>query len=205
MNKSDFILDYLDEIIPDPVCELNYTKDYELLIAVMLSAQTTDKRVNEVTKVLFNKYRTLDELSNANIDDVEVIIKSLGSYTKKARGVILIANELISKYNGIVPNDRLSLEALPMVGRKTCNVVLAELFNIPNIAVDTHVERVSKRLGFAKEYDNVLKIEEKLKRKIPKERWCRFHLQMVLFGRYYCKAVSPLCDNCKLKEVCKKK
>ena len=204
MNKNKDILNYLNEVVPNPVCELNYNKDYELLIAVMLSAQTKDARVNKVTKVLFSKYDSLEKLKNASIKDIENIIKELGNYHKKAEGVINIAKILEEKYDGKVVNNREILESLPMVGRKTTNVVLSELFNEPTIAVDTHVERVSKRLGIAKKDDDVLKVEEKLKRNFDKDIWGRLHKQLVLFGRYYCTSRNPSCDNCKLKKYCKK-
>ena len=158
------IVNYLDELIPNPKCELNYNKDYELLIAVMLSAQTKDSRVNVVTEKLFSKYKTLEELANADISSLENIIRELGNYKKKASGIKEIAKELLLKYEGVVPNNRNALENMPMVGRKTTNVVLSVLFNEPNIAVDTHVFRVSKRLKLAKEEDDVLKVEQKLKR-----------------------------------------
>ena len=198
---NDIIL-YLNELFPDAKCELNYHKDYELLIAVMLSAQTTDKRVNKVTEVLFNKYDSLEKLSNANLNDIENIVKELGNYTKKSKAIIDISKSLLDNYNGVVPNKRSYLESLPMVGRKTTNVVLSNLYNVPNIAVDTHVARVSKRLGLAKEKDDVVAIERKLKRYFPKEYWIRLHHQLVLFGRYKCKAVKPDCTNCKLKDKC---
>lgn len=204
MNKNKDILNYLNEVVPNPVCELNYNKDYELLIAVMLSAQTKDARVNKVTKVLFSKYDSLEKLKNASIKDIENIIKELGNYHKKAEGVINIAKILDEKYNGKVVNNREILESLPMVGRKTTNVVLSELFNEPTIAVDTHVERVSKRLGIAKKDDDVLKVEEKLKRNFDKDIWGKLHKQLVLFGRYHCTSRNPSCDNCKLKKYCKK-
>lgn len=204
MNKEKEILNYLNEIIPNPVCELNYNKDYELLLAVMLSAQTKDARVNKVTKVLFNKYDSLKKLKEANIKDIENIIKELGNYHKKSEAVINIAKILDEKYNGKVINNRKILENLPMVGRKTTNVVLSELFNEPTIAVDTHVERVSKRLGLVKKDDDVIKIEEKLKRKFDKNIWSKLHKQFVLFGRYYCTSKKPSCDNCKLQMYCKK-
>ncbi len=204
MNKEKEILNYLNEIIPNPVCELNYNKDYELLLAVMLSAQTKDARVNKVTKVLFNKYDSLKKLKEANIKDIENIIKELGSYHKKSEAVINIAKILDEKYNGKVINNRKILENLPMVGRKTTNVVLSELFNEPTIAVDTHVERVSKRLGLAKKDDDVIKIEEKLKRKFDKNIWSKLHKQFVLFGRYYCTSKKPSCNKCKLQIYCKK-
>ena len=195
------IFDYLNQIIPNPKCELNYSKDYELLIAVMLSAQTTDKRVNIVTKELFTKYNSLEKLSKAKLEDIEKIIYTLGNYTKKSKAVIEIANSIMKK--GHVPNDRTYLESLPMVGRKTVSVVLSELYNEPNIAVDTHVERTSKRLGLAKEDATVLEVEKSLKRKIPKEMWCKAHLQLVHFGRYFCTAKKPNCKVCKLKKLCK--
>lgn len=204
MNKNKDILNYLNEVVPNPVCELNYNKDYELLLAVMLSAQTKDARVNKVTKVLFSKYDSLEKLKNASIKDIENIIKELGNYHKKAEGVINIAKILDEKYDGKVVNNREILESLPMVGRKTTNVVLSELFNEPTIAVDTHVERVSKRLGIAKKDDDVLKVEEKLKRNFDKDIWGRLHKQLVLFGRYHCTSRNPSCDNCKLQIYCKK-
>ena len=205
MNNINTILNYLDELIPNPKCELEYNKDYELLIAVMLSAQTTDKRVNQVTKELFKKYNTLDKLKDAELCDIQSYIKVLGNYTKKSKAVINIANTLYNKHDKKVPNNRSLLEDLPMVGRKTTNVVLSELYGIPNIAVDTHVERVSKRLKLAKEKSNVLEVENALKRKVPKDKWIRFHHQMVLFGRYYCTAKNPKCNDCKLKDICKHK
>jgi len=198
MNR---ILKYLDELIPNPKCELNYEKDYELLIATMLSAQTTDKRVNEVTNTLFKKYDTLKKLSEANIDDIKDIIRSIGTFNKKANNIIEISKSLLEK--GYVPNDRKYLESLPGVGRKTTNLVLSTLYDEPYIAVDTHVCRVSNRLGIVNTND-VLKIEKELYKRIPKNRLNRTHHQLVLFGRYYCKAIKPSCDNCKLKEICKK-
>ena len=204
MNKNKDILNYLNEVVPNPVCELNYNKDYELLLAVMLSAQTKDARVNKVTKALFNKYDSLKKLKEANIKDIENIIKELGNYHKKSEAVINIAKILDEKYNGKVVNNRKALENLPMVGRKTTNVVLSELFNEPTIAVDTHVERVSKRLGLVKKDDDVIKIEEKLKRKFDKNIWSKLHKQFVLFGRYYCTSKKPSCNKCKLQIYCKK-
>ena len=201
MNR---IIDYLDEIIPNPRCELEYSKDYELLIAIMLSAQTTDKRVNKVTKVLFKRYPTIKDLANANISDLEQIIKELGSYKKKSVYIKEIASKLLNDGNEVVPNDREYLESLSGVGRKTTNVFLSVIYNEPAIAVDTHVERVSKRLNLANKNDSVIQVEKKLMKKIPKEKWSRTHNQLVLFGRYYCKARNPECSSCKLKDICKK-
>lgn len=201
MNR---IIDYLDEILPNPKCELEYNKDYELLIAIMLSAQTTDKRVNKVTKVLFKRYPTIKDLANANISDLEQIIKELGSYKKKSVYIKEIASKLLNDGNKVVPNDREYLESLSGVGRKTTNVFLSVIYNESAIAVDTHVERVSKRLNLANKNDSVIQVEKKLMKKIPKERWSRTHNQLVLFGRYYCKARNPECSSCKLKDICKK-
>lgn len=191
----------LDIMIPDARCELEYSKDYELLIATVLSAQCTDKRVNEVTKVLF-EYYDLNGLAKAEQSDIEKIIRSCGSYTKKASYIIEIAKSLIENYNGIVPNNRDYLESLPGVGRKTANVVLSNLFDVPTIAVDTHVERVSKRLRIARKNDSVLIVEKKLMKMIPKELWSRSHHQLVLFGRYICKARGPECSKCAFYDDC---
>lgn len=203
LMKNDKIINYFDKIIPNPHCELEYTKDYELLIAVMLSAQTTDKRVNSVTRVLFKEYNSLDSLSKANIEDIINIIKPIGTFRKKASNLIMISKALLPF--GYVPNDRKFLESLPGVGRKTTNVVLGILYNEPCIAVDTHVARVSKRLGLANKNDDVLTIEKKLTRRFKNNNLLRLHHQFILFGRYTCKAINPECKNCELKEICKEK
>ena len=200
MNKIEA---YLDELFPNPSCELNYNKDYELLLATMLSAQTTDKRVNMVTKVLFDRYPDLQSLSEAKLEDVIKIIRPIGTFNKKAANTIIIAKRLLEECNGIVPNDRAYLESLPGVGRKTTNVVLSNLFNGPYIAVDTHVSRVSIRLGLAKASDDPYTIEKKLMKKFDKQILCRIHHQLVLFGRYHCMARNPQCEECKLKDMCK--
>ncbi len=196
------LLEKLDIMIPDPKCELNYNKDYELLIATVLSAQCTDARVNMVTKELFSKY-DIYSLAAANINDIKKIIKSVGTYTRKSEYIIEIAKRLVNDYNGKVPNDRKYLESLPGVGRKTCNVVLSNIYDVPTIAVDTHVERVSKRLNLVRQNDDVIKVENKLMKKIPKNKWSSFHHQMVLFGRYICKSKNPDCKNCLLNNECK--
>ena len=199
------VTSYMDELFPNPRCELNYNKDYELLIAVMLSAQTTDKRVNMVTDILFKKYDTIEKLKDADVNDIIDIIRPIGTFNKKAQNIIEISKRLYGDYDGKVPNNREYLEKLPGVGRKTTNVVLSNLFNEACIAVDTHVSRVSKRLGIADTNDDVLTIEKKLNKTFNKEELGRLHHQLVLFGRYYCKAQKPLCDNCKLKKICKEK
>ena len=197
--------EYLDYLFPNPKCELNYNTDYELLIAIMLSAQSTDKRVNSVTPIIFNRYSTLEALKDASISDLEDIIRPVGSFRKKAAYTKEIARILVDEFNGQVPTDREKLESFPGVGRKTVNVFLSEFYNYPAIAVDTHVERVSKRLKLAALNDDVLKIEKKLMKKFDKSLWAKRHLQLVLFGRYHCKAVKPECDNCRLKDICREK
>lgn len=195
------IIDYLNYLIPNPKGELNYNKDYELLIAIMLSAQTTDKRVNMVTKELFSKYKSLEDLRNSDIEDIKNIIKPIGTYNKKAINIKDIAFRL-KEFEDKVPNDRKYLESLKGVGRKTTNLVLSELYNEPYIAVDTHVQRVSKRLGITNS-DDVYKTELKLYKFFKGEDINRLHHQLVLFGRYFCKAVNPKCDTCNLKNICK--
>ena len=196
------LLAKLDIMVLDARCELEYNKDYELLIATVLSAQCTDKRVNMVTKELFSKY-DIFSLSSADIKDIMKIIRPVGTYTKKSEYIIAIAKSLVENYNGKVPNNRKYLESLPGVGRKTCNVVLSNIYDVPAIAVDTHVERVSKRLRLAKDNDSVMDVEKKLMRKIPKDRWSRTHHQLVLFGRYICKSKNPDCKNCLYDKECK--
>lgn len=202
-TKIKLIEDYLDNLYPNPKCELNYQKDYELLIAVMLSAQATDKSVNLVTNVLFDKYQNLKELKEAKLEDIIDIIRPIGTYNRKAVYLLEIANILWNKYDGKVPCYRKDLETMPGIGRKVANVVLSEWFKEPCIAVDTHVDRVSKRLGLAKKNDSVLEVEKKLQKVYSKENWSKRHLQMVLFGRYHCKSQRPLCEKCKLKDICK--
>ncbi|HOP65429.1 MAG TPA: endonuclease III [Bacilli bacterium] len=201
MKKINNIINALDKMIPNPICELKYQKDYELLIATVLSAQTTDKRVNEVTKVLFKKY-DIFSLADAKKEDIEKTIKSIGTFRRKSIYIIEVSRRLVKDYNGIVPNNRNYLESLPGVGRKVCNVVIANLFNEPVIAVDTHVERVSKRLGLAKETATPKEVEESLNKLFPKEKLSRLHHQLVLFGRYICKSKKPKCNECLLKENC---
>ncbi len=202
MISSEEIIKELDILIPNPKCELNYNKDYELLIATVLAAQSTDKRVNEVTKVLFSKYN-LQDLANASQKEIEKIIKPVGTYKRKSEYIKKIAQSLIKDYDGVVPNNREYLESLPGVGRKTTNVVLANIYDEATIAVDTHVARVSKRLWLAKDDDDVLTIEKKLMRIFPKDKWSRLHHQLVLFGRYTCKSMKPLCQDCPFVNKCK--
>ena len=206
MMKKNILLinNYLDELIPNPICELNYQKDYELVIAVMLSAQTTDKGVNKVTSILFQKYNSLEKLASSNIEDIKEIIKPIGNYNKKANNIIEISKILINKYKKQVPKTYEELEILPGIGRKSANVIRSEIYKIPSFAVDTHVIRVTNRLGLVKTKDPVI-IEKELEKIFKKRDWIRKHQQLVLFGRYYCKAKNPDCKNCKLLNICLKK
>ena len=196
------LLDYLDEILPTAKCELLYSKDYELVIAVMLSAQTTDKSVNAVTPILFEKYPTLDALYNAPLEDIEEIIKPIGLYKNKAKNLKGIVKDLVDRFNGVVPSDKEQLMTLPGVGNKTAGVIRAEIFQIPDLPVDTHILRISKRLNLAKKDDEPIDVERKLKKIIPEERWIKSHHQLIHFGRYYCIARSPKCENCKISDMC---
>lgn len=197
------IFDYLDELFPNPKCELNYNNDFEFLISVVLSAQTTDKKVNKVTEILFSKY-DINSLKDADISDLEEILKPLGMSVKKAEYIKSISNDLVNKYNMKVPNKKTELISMKGVGNKTANLVLATLYNEPYLAVDTHVSRVSKRLGLVNKNANVLQIEKKLYKLVPKDRISKTHHQFVLFGRYYCKSINPSCKTCKLRNICKR-
>jgi endonuclease-3 len=201
MNNSKLIIDELNRLFPDAKCELNYSKDYELLLSVMLSAQTTDKSVNLVTKDLYEKYNTLEKLDTLSIDEISNYIKRIGFHRTKSKNFKEIVSRI--KEIGYVPNDRKYLESLPGVGRKTASVVLSHLFDVPSFAVDTHVFRVSKRLGITTKKDDVLKTEIKLKKYFDKNEWNKVNSQLVLFGRYICKSIKPECKNCNLKSICK--
>ena len=196
------LLDYLDEILPTAKCELLYSKDYELVIAVMLSAQTTDKSVNAVTPILFKKYPTLAALYDAPLEDIEEIIKPIGLYKNKAKNLKGIVKDLVDRFNSVVPSDKEQLMTLPGVGNKTAGVIRAEIFRIPDLPVDTHILRISKRLNLAKKDDEPIDVERKLKKIIPEERWIKSHHQLIHFGRYYCMARSPKCENCKISDRC---
>ena len=196
------LLNYLDELFPHASCELFYTKDYELVIAVMLSAQTTDKSVNNATRVLFNKYQSLDELNEAPIEDIEEIIRQIGLYKNKAKNLKGIAKDLIERFNYQVPSDKELLMTLPGVGNKTAGVIRAEIFKIPDLPVDTHILRIAKRLKLANKDDEPIDVERKLKKLIPEERWIKSHHQLIHFGRYFCLARSPHCLECKIAGTC---
>jgi endonuclease-3 len=203
MARVDQILDVLDEMFPNAECELNHTNSFELLVAVMLSAQTTDKSVNLVTAKLFQKYQSPQDIVEADLTELMDDIKRIGLYKNKAKNLQKLSQKLINDYDGIVPASQEKLESLPGVGRKTANVVLSVWFKVPRIAVDTHVNRVAKRLKLAYNNDSIEKVEEKLMRKIPKNRWSDTHHKMIFFGRYHCTSRNPKCDDCKLKELCR--
>ena len=196
------LLNYLDELFPSARCELFYSKDYELVIAVMLSAQTTDKSVNAVTPILFNKYPSLKQLNNAPIEDIEEILKPIGLYKNKAKNLKGIVKDLLERFNGAVPSNKDELMTLPGVGNKTAGVIRAEIFQIPDLPVDTHILRISKRLNLAKKDDEPIDVERKLKKLIPEERWIKSHHQLIHFGRYFCTARNPECKNCKISDMC---
>lgn len=199
------ILDKLSVLFPDAHCELNYRNIYELSVSVILSAQTTDERVNSVTPELFEKYATLMDLSYAKVQDVEKIIRSVGLFKTKAQNIINFAQSVVEKFNGEIPKTLDELTTLPGVGRKTANVILSVGYNLPGLAVDTHVSRVSKRLGLVDEEDNVLVIEQKLKSMFDEQDWGVLHHYLIFFGRYLCIAKKPLCEKCPFIERCTKK
>lgn len=203
-NKEELkdILVEIEKMFPNAGCELVYHNVFELLIAVMLSAQTTDKSVNIVTPALFKKYPTAKQLANADILEVKEIIKRIGLYSNKSKNIIAASKVLVEKYNGEVPCDLIKLMELPGVGRKTANVVLSEGFKIPRIAVDTHVERVSKRLGISNYDDSVLDVEMRLMELIDENKWHQSHHLLLFFGRYFCLAKKPNCENCFYKKSC---
>lgn len=204
-KRVQMILDGLEELFPDARCELDHRNAYELAVAVVLSAQTTDVSVNRVTPALFEAYPDAASLAAADLKDIEEKIARLGLYRNKARSVKGMAAGMTERFGGEVPKTMEELVSLPGVGRKCANVILAECYGVPSLAVDTHVNRISKRLGLADEQDSVLEVERKLCRKIPKERWIRTHHQMIFFGRYLCHARSPECGSCPFAGICREK
>ena len=196
------ITNYLNELFPEPYCELKFNSTFELLVAVILSAQCTDKRVNETTKVLFQKYNTPQQFASVSQEELEKLIHSCGFYHNKAKSIISASKDIITKFKGEVPDTIEKLITLAGVGKKTANVVYSVGFGGDALAVDTHVLRVSNRLGLANTL-NPLKCEQELTKKFPKNIWSKLHYQMVLFGRYKCKAIKPICNECKLKDICK--
>lgn len=197
------VLDALEKEYPDAECALDHQNIYQLLIAVVLSAQTTDVSVNKVTPALFEAYPTPEALSNARNEDVELVLKTIGMYRTKARNIINLTKQLCEKYGGSVPHDYDALVSLPGVGRKTANVVLSVGFGEQRIAVDTHVFRVSNRIGLVKAKD-VLSTELSLMKRVPKERWSRTHHSLIFHGRQCCSARNPKCEQCCISELCEK-
>lgn len=200
--KTKEIEEGLDRLFPSPKCELNYKNNYELLVAVILSAQCTDKRVNIVVGELFKKYDTPQKMLTLTQEELEEKIHSCGFYHNKAKNILSMSRDLIDKFNGKVPQDLEQLQTLAGVGRKTANVVYSEAFGGDAIAVDTHVLRVSNRLALAST-DDPYKCELALMKAFDKSKWGKLHLQMVLFGRYICKAQKPLCQECPFAKICK--
>ena len=196
------MLDTIQEMFPNAKCELNHRNEFDLLIAVLLSAQCTDKLVNKVTAALFQKYHTPEDYVRVPLEELQTDIRSIGLYRNKSKNIQALCQTLIEKYNSEVPQEREALEALPGVGRKTANVVLSVAFGVPAIAVDTHVQRVSKRLKFCRQKDSVRQVEETLMQKIPPERWSQAHHQLIFFGRYFCKAQRPNCTECQFQNDC---
>lgn len=203
MNGNE-ILDEMEKIFPNAKCELHHDSSFQLIVAVVLSAQTTDAMVNKVTPELFKAYPTAKDMANASVTDLEKYIKKIGLYRNKARSILNLSKDLVNRYNGQVPSSYKDLLSLSGVGRKTANVVRSVAFDIPSFAVDTHVNRVSKRLGLAKYSDSLEKVEEKLKRKIDRSRWNQGHHDFIFFGRYLCHARNPECDRCPFTAICKK-
>ncbi|WP_068499654.1 endonuclease III [Paenibacillus kribbensis] len=197
------ILDTIGTMFPDAHCELNHDNAFELTIAVLLSAQCSDQMVNKVTADLFQKYKSPEDYLAVPIEELEQDIRRIGLYRNKAKHIHNLCRLLIDQYGGEIPSEHDQLVKLPGVGRKTANVVVSTAFNVPAIAVDTHVERVSKRLGFAGWDDSVLEVEKKLMKRVPRDEWSLTHHRLIFFGRYHCKAQNPQCQVCPLLDVCR--
>ncbi|MGF3103413.1 endonuclease III [Rossellomorea sp. DUT-2] len=205
LNKKQIqiCLDEMREMFPDAHCELRHENPFELVIAVLLSAQCTDALVNKVTKGLFEKYKQPEDYLNVSLEELQQDIRSIGLYRNKAKNIRKLCEIILTEHGGNVPESHEELVKLPGVGRKTANVVVSVAFGVPALAVDTHVERVSKRLGICRWKDNVLEVEKTLMKKIPKEEWSETHHRLIFFGRYHCKAQSPQCDVCPLVDLCR--
>ena len=203
MNGNE-ILDEMEKIFPNAKCELHHNSPFQLIVAVVLSAQTTDASVNSVTPKLFEAYPTAEKMALATPKDLEPYIRKIGLYRNKARSISNLSKDLVERYHGVVPSSYKDLMSLQGVGRKTANVVRSVAFDIPSFAVDTHVNRVSKRLGLAKYSDSVEKVEEKLKRKIDRSRWNQGHHDFIFFGRYLCHSRNPECFRCPFTSFCKR-
>ncbi|MEE6181234.1 endonuclease III [Bacillus pretiosus] len=205
LNKTQirYCLDTMADMYPEAHCELIHDNPFELVIAVALSAQCTDALVNKVTKNLFQKYKTPEDYLSVSLEELQQDIRSIGLFRNKAKNIQKLCQMLLDDYNGKVPEERDELTKLPGVGRKTANVVVSVAFGIPAIAVDTHVERVSKRLAICRWKDSVLEVEKTLMKKVPMDEWGVTHHRMIFFGRYHCKAQRPQCEECRLLEVCR--
>jgi len=205
MNKKQMrrILDTIADMFPDAHCELHHSNPFELTIAVLLSAQCTDETVNKVTKDLFAKYQKPEDYLAVPLAELEQDIRRIGLFRNKAKHIQSLCHLLLAQYNGEIPHQHEELVKLPGVGRKTANVVVSNAFGEPAIAVDTHVERVSKRLGLAGQQDSVLQVEQKLMKQVPREEWTQTHHRLIFFGRYHCKAQTPNCEICPLLDLCK--
>lgn len=201
-QRTKSILDILKDTYPDAKCELNHESNFQLLVATILSAQTTDKKVNQVTESLFKEYPDVDAFLTLTNDILEEKIRQIGLYKTKARNIILMCNQLKQNFNGEVPGTMEELTSLAGAGRKTANVVLSNAFNVPSIAVDTHVFRVSNRLGLAKS-ENVLEVEKQLQKELPKKEWSLAHHLLIFHGRYCCIARKPKCYQCSVSHLCK--
>ncbi|MEO2207292.1 endonuclease III [Paenibacillus pabuli] len=197
------ILDTMEAMFPDAHCELNHSNAFELTVAVLLSAQCTDETVNKVTADLFQKYTSPADYLAVPLEELEQDIRRIGLYRNKAKHIQNMCRILIEQYGGDVPQEHDQLVTLPGVGRKTANVVVSNAFGVPAIAVDTHVERVSKRLGLAGWDDSVLEVEKKLMKRVPRDEWTLTHHRIIFFGRYHCKAQNPGCHICPLLDVCR--
>ncbi|MEG1870756.1 MAG: endonuclease III [Peptostreptococcaceae bacterium] len=201
-QRTKAILDILKGLYPDAKCELNHKSAFQLLVATILSAQTTDKKVNEVTADLFNEYPNLDAFLTLSIDELEERIRQIGLYRSKAKNIMIMCNQLKNNFDGEVPGTMEELVTLAGAGRKTANVVLSNAFGVPSIAVDTHVFRVSNRLGLA-DSDNVLEVEKQLQAELPKKEWSLAHHLLIFHGRRCCIARNPKCGECELQSRCK--
>ena len=202
-KRTKEILDRLDkEYGTEYICYLNHENPWQLLIVVILSAQCTDARVNIVTEDLFKKYDSLEKFANADLEELEQDIKPTGFYHNKAKNIIACAKRLVYEFGGEVPSSLEELTSLAGVGRKTANVIRGNIYNEPSIVVDTHVKRISRRLGFTKETDPE-KIEYELMKVLPKDHWILYNIQIISFGRNICFARSPKCENCFLQDLCK--
>lgn len=195
------VLDILKTLYPNAECALDFASRWQLLVAVALSAQTTDVSVNKASPALFSKYPTPEALAGANQEDVEKLIKKIGMYRQKSKNIIAMSKMLVDLYSGQVPEDYDALIKLPGVGRKTANVVLSVGFGEQRIAVDTHVFRVSNRIGLCHEKD-VLDTEKALMKNIPQDRWSESHQLLIHHGRQVCKARKPLCETCEISHIC---